>query len=172
MSSKLTSMHSTMQPSPPPGALRQPPIKIIPVQTKNLCFTLFVCFFCTFSFAFIFFQSSLGLFLLAPYVNHDAYPSATRVLHGDVMFVRACRDLKAGTEITDTYVEVMQPLCNRSYQLIGFVGNSSDCCCDRDILEKAVLEPTKVIDTKMKYEFFDKIRQVHKSVMKIEKYCI
>lgn len=47
--------------------------------------------------------SGMGLWVLASYINHDCYSNAASVVVGDVMFVRAVRDIKCGEEITQPY---------------------------------------------------------------------
>lgn len=42
-----------------------------------------------------------GLFLVASLINHSCRPSAARIFLGDLMFLRAARDLEKGEEVTD-----------------------------------------------------------------------
>ena len=45
----------------------------------------------------------VGLWVLPAFMNNSCVPSATRLLVGTTMFVRATRDLEAGEEITFNY---------------------------------------------------------------------
>ncbi|KAF7593305.1 hypothetical protein BBP40_011685 [Aspergillus hancockii] len=47
-----------------------------------------------------------GIWRCASYINHSCYYTAERAIIGDMMAVRACRDLPVGTEITIPYVVV------------------------------------------------------------------
>ncbi|KAF2167662.1 hypothetical protein M409DRAFT_21818 [Zasmidium cellare ATCC 36951] len=73
-------------------------------------------------------RASAGLWIRASYMNHSCVPNTTREFVGDLMVVRASRDIKAGDEITHIYddssdVDVRAESLMRTW---GFV-----CACPR-----------------------------------------
>ena len=75
-----------------------------------------------------------AIFLVASLVNHSCRPSAARVFLGDMMFVRAARDLNAGDEITDGYISVLQPALERRRAIRERYG--FELCEDRILVEE------------------------------------
>ncbi|TCD60526.1 hypothetical protein EIP91_009934 [Steccherinum ochraceum] len=55
-----------------------------------------------------------GLYELPSFCNHACLPSADRTFFGDVMAIRATRDLKAGEEVTMTYCDSAQTYQKRT----------------------------------------------------------
>ncbi|CAE7362418.1 SMYD2 [Symbiodinium natans] len=83
-----------------------------------------------------------GLWLLTSFINHSCCPNVQRVLLHDRMVVRAARDLHAGEELVDSYVQVLQPLRRRRTELER---SYRFCCnCHRCVLELEVLDGQQV----------------------------
>ncbi|CAE7940042.1 SMYD2 [Symbiodinium necroappetens] len=83
-----------------------------------------------------------SIFLTASLVNHSCRPTAARVFLGDLMFVRAARDLRMGEEITDGYISVLQPVFERVAGIrkrYGFELHE-----DRGVVETALLPEPEV----------------------------
>ncbi|KAJ7953842.1 Histone-lysine N-methyltransferase [Quillaja saponaria] len=55
----------------------------------------------------------VGLWFLASFINHSCCPNARRLHVGDYLIVHACRDIKAGEEITFAYFDPLSPLDKR-----------------------------------------------------------
>lgn len=70
--------------------------------------------------------ASCGIWLRASYMNHSCVPNTTVALIGDMMIVRAARDIKAGEEILTSYVSVTARFPEREKKL-GFWGFQCDC---------------------------------------------
>lgn len=51
-------------------------------------------------------NSTAGIWIRASYINHDCMGTARRSFIGDIMVVRAARDMDAGTEITFPYLKL------------------------------------------------------------------
>eukprot|EP00913_Durusdinium_trenchii_P000201 g183.t1 len=102
-----------------------------------------------------------AIFLVASLVNHSCRPSAARVFLGDMMFVRAARDLNAGDEITDGYISVLQPALERRRAIRERYG--FELCEDRILVEEhlfskaAVTELLEKIDNANSLEDFSEI---------------
>lgn len=74
-----------------------------------------------------------GMFLLGTLANHACTPSASRVYLGDVMFMRAARELEAGEEVTISYSPFPLSLPERQTFLKGY---GFVCRCLRCKLEE------------------------------------
>ena len=83
-----------------------------------------------------------SIFLTASLVNHSCRPTAARVFLGDLMFVRAARDLKLGEEITDGYISVLQPVFERVLGIRKRYG--FELQEDRGVVEAALLPEPQV----------------------------
>ncbi|CAL1144921.1 unnamed protein product [Cladocopium goreaui] len=83
-----------------------------------------------------------GIFLLASLVNHSCQPSAARIFLGDMMFVRAARHMRAGDEVTDGYVSVVQPATERRKAIRERYG--FDLTGDRILLEEQLFSEAVV----------------------------
>lgn len=69
---------------------------------------------------------SCGIWLRAAYMNHSCVPNTTGAFIGDMMIVRAARDIKAGEEILTSYLTVTTTFPRRKKKL-GFWGFECDC---------------------------------------------
>jgi len=85
-----------------------------------------------------------ALFLLGSLVNHSCRPTAARVFLGDMMFVRAARNMSRGEEITDGYISVLQPCFERRQSLQQRHG--IDLCDDRAKVEDMLLPECRARD--------------------------
>jgi SET domain-containing protein len=47
---------------------------------------------------------STGMWILASYINHSCNPNSVRCFIGDMIIIRAARDLPTGTELMISYV--------------------------------------------------------------------
>ncbi|XP_078441136.1 SET domain protein 35 [Wolffia australiana] len=79
--------------------------------------------------------AGVGLWLLASLVNHSCCPNARRLHVGDHLLVHASRDIKAGEEITFSYVDALAPLGKRRTALAATWGFR--CGCRRCEFEEA-----------------------------------
>ncbi|XP_020101102.1 uncharacterized protein LOC109719021 [Ananas comosus] len=57
--------------------------------------------------------SGVGLWVLPSFLNHCCAPSVRRLHIDDWVVIHACRDIKAGEEITSAYFDVLSPLDKR-----------------------------------------------------------
>uniref|UniRef100_A0A6V7QQL5 SET domain-containing protein n=1 Tax=Ananas comosus var. bracteatus TaxID=296719 RepID=A0A6V7QQL5_ANACO len=57
--------------------------------------------------------SGVGLWVLPSFLNHCCAPSVRRLHIDDWVIIHACRDIKAGEEITSAYFDVLSPLDKR-----------------------------------------------------------
>jgi len=73
--------------------------------------------------------ASTGLWTFGSYMNHSCVPNARAASIGDMMTVRAARDMKAGTEITVSYAEAPVNSHDRQHchKHWGFVCDCSYC---------------------------------------------
>lgn len=83
-----------------------------------------------------------GLWLLPAFVNHSCVPNVQRIIVCDCLFLRSGRDLRAGEELFDCYIETLQPLAKRVGQLSNY--GIAECYCERCSLERAVLDTDEV----------------------------
>ncbi|KAL2824205.1 hypothetical protein BDW59DRAFT_180299 [Aspergillus cavernicola] len=87
--------------------------------------------------------NSCGVWALASYINHSCYSNARRAFIGDMMIVRAARDLPANTEITFSYksplnnVSKEKPVDHRHW------GFKCSCIICQDLLATANSTLTK-----------------------------
>ncbi|TLS27253.1 hypothetical protein PpBr36_04920 [Pyricularia pennisetigena] len=72
-------------------------------------------------------ESSTGIWLRASYANHSCIPNATRAFVGDMMIVRATRDIPAGGEILMGYAGLDKPFAERQKKLKASYGFECDC---------------------------------------------
>ncbi|XWW98055.1 hypothetical protein V2A60_006051 [Cordyceps javanica] len=80
-----------------------------------------------------------GVWLRASYINHACYPNCHRVFIGDMVIVRAARDLAAGTELLATYTEPT-PFDSLSTAQDKLRRWEFVCCCDLCEARKRVAE--------------------------------
>ncbi|KAH8108157.1 hypothetical protein BXZ70DRAFT_1060770 [Cristinia sonorae] len=79
-------------------------------------------------------DKSIALYELPSFCNHSCMPSANRAFFGDVMVMRASRNLNAGDEVTLAYHSGTEPLGERSEHLTlkwGFTCQCLLCKADR-----------------------------------------
>ncbi|KAK4493981.1 hypothetical protein PRZ48_015167 [Zasmidium cellare] len=79
-------------------------------------------------------RASAGLWIRASYMNHSCVPNTEREFIGDLMVVRASRDVKAGDEITHIYDD-SNDLEKRAESLMrtwGFVCECPRCLAERE----------------------------------------
>eukprot|EP00931_Biecheleriopsis_adriatica_P018001 TRINITY_DN12724_c0_g1_i1.p1 TRINITY_DN12724_c0_g1~~TRINITY_DN12724_c0_g1_i1.p1 ORF type:complete len:390 (-),score=57.42 TRINITY_DN12724_c0_g1_i1:78-1247(-) len=67
-----------------------------------------------------------GLWPLVAYMNHSCRPNVHRNFVGDLVVCRASVDMKAGTELVDTYTTLCQPALSRQVSLSRY-GFTCDC---------------------------------------------
>ncbi|KAM0466045.1 hypothetical protein ACHAPV_000998 [Trichoderma viride] len=85
-------------------------------------------------------DQSTGIWLQASYSNHSCIPNATRAFIGDMMIVRATRDIPVGGEILMVYAHSDQPFDERQKRLKN--GYGFKCDCDLCRAEAKVPKPT------------------------------
>ncbi|PON28656.1 TPR domain-containing protein [Trichoderma gamsii] len=73
------------------------------------------------------FGESTGIWLQASYANHSCLPNATRAFIGDMMIVRALRDIPVGGEILMQYVPQDKPFEERQDIVKNHYGFKCDC---------------------------------------------
>lgn len=71
-------------------------------------------------------EESSGIWLHASYMNHSCLPNTIRAFIGDMMIVRATRDIKAGEEILTPYLPATTRFPQRKEKL-GLRGFECDC---------------------------------------------
>jgi tetratricopeptide (TPR) repeat protein len=77
---------------------------------------------------------SAGLWIVASYMNHSCVPNAEKEYIGDLMVLRATREIKAGDEVMHTYVQVNSDFAGRGKSLLevwGFVCDCGLCVAER-----------------------------------------
>jgi hypothetical protein len=72
-------------------------------------------------------KESLGLFVHASYMNHSCLNNTSRSIIGDMMIVRATRDIPANTEITTSYLSPNIGEPNRTNELAKAWKFQCDC---------------------------------------------
>jgi hypothetical protein len=74
-----------------------------------------------------------GFWVHASYVNHSCLPNTVRTFIGDVHFLRACRDIAVGEELTHQYVSPEIDISARQEKLQNTWGFECDCrLCEID----------------------------------------
>ncbi|UKZ67652.1 uncharacterized protein TrAtP1_008807 [Trichoderma atroviride] len=73
------------------------------------------------------FNDSTGIWLQASYANHSCLPNATRAFIGDMMIVRALREIPVGGEILMQYVPQDKPFDKRQEVVENHYGFKCDC---------------------------------------------
>jgi len=68
---------------------------------------------------------SVGLWILASYINHSCLPNIYRSTIGNTMIVRAAADLLAGTELRHSYIDSETSYEDRQEVLSGYVSNAA-----------------------------------------------
>jgi len=87
-------------------------------------------------------ENSTGIWLQASYANHSCLPNVARAFIGDMMVVRALRDLRAGEEIFMGYIGPTEPLGKRQKQMRDSYGFECDCAlCQAEVkIHKTIIE--------------------------------
>ncbi|UKZ86806.1 uncharacterized protein TrAFT101_002631 [Trichoderma asperellum] len=87
-------------------------------------------------------DQSTGIWLQASYSNHSCLPNATRAFIGDMMVVRAARDIPAGGEIFMGYGALEKPFAERQKRLKNSYGFECDCdlCRAEAKVQKATMD--------------------------------
>ncbi|KAG5604050.1 hypothetical protein H5410_025542 [Solanum commersonii] len=88
----------------------------------------------------------IGLWILSSFINHSCDPNVRRSHIGDHVMIHACRDIKAGEELTFAYFDVFTPFRDREEKAKnwGFV-----CKCKRCNLEKGVSSNQEMMEIEM-----------------------
>nr|AAT66763.1 Putative TPR domain containing protein, identical [Solanum demissum] len=88
----------------------------------------------------------IGLWILSSFINHSCDPNVRRSHVGDHVMIHACRDIKAGKELTFAYFDVFTPFRDREEKAKnwGFV-----CKCKRCNLEKGVCSNQEMMEIEM-----------------------
>jgi hypothetical protein len=83
---------------------------------------------------------SCGIWPMASYINHSCYSNARRAFIGDMMMIRATRDLTANTEITFWYQMPVENEYDERQKKFRQWNFKCDCimCLDDQITEKSV----------------------------------
>lgn len=92
-------------------------------------------------------SGSRGIWLYGSYLNHSCLPSAYRSFMGNMMQVRATRDIKKGEEVLVAYVDPTWPFDKRRKSLKA-LGLAAGCDCALCKVEGAL--PTEILE-KRKY---------------------
>ncbi|CAM9805203.1 unnamed protein product [Sphacelaria rigidula] len=75
------------------------------------------------------FVVGVGMFPLAAMINHSCRPNCTFTYHGEKMMVRTLEPVKAGTELTVYYIDLLQSTADRQRMLLE--SKHFLCCCPR-----------------------------------------
>ncbi|KAJ2900106.1 hypothetical protein MKZ38_002599 [Zalerion maritima] len=73
------------------------------------------------------YKTSTGIWLQASYANHSCLQNAAGAFIGDMMVVRALRDLRAGDEILMRYVGPIEPCAGRQKRMRNLYDFECDC---------------------------------------------
>ncbi len=101
---------------------------------------------------------SCGIWTQASYINHSCTSTARRAFIGDMMIVRAARDLKAGAEITFWYYNPSDEVPQKIFQQWGFR-------CDCTICEDIKATHASVITARQR--LFLKMKRIFESTIPI-----
>ncbi|GES82605.1 hypothetical protein GLOIN_2v1627559 [Rhizophagus clarus] len=92
-----------------------------------------------------------GLWILPSYFSHSCVDvNAERLIIGDMMFIRSCRPISSGSELTFNYCSPMGSYEERSYALRLFGINNCSCrLCnlDRSESKKTKLRQASILET-------------------------
>jgi len=113
---------------------------------------------------------SAGLWIVASYINHSCVPNAEKEYIGDLMVLRATREIKAGDEVMHTYVQVDSDFEGRRKSLLevwGFVCDCGLCVAERED-EESVREKRRRLEREAE-ALMDEKGGSRLAVMKIRK---
>lgn len=68
-----------------------------------------------------------GFWIHTSYINHECLPNSVRTFIGDVLLLRATRDINAGEEITAQYIAPELTIEDRQQRFLGTWGFKCDC---------------------------------------------
>ena len=68
-----------------------------------------------------------GIWIMPSYINHSCWPNSVRSFLGDLLIVRAARDIQEGEEITMNYLDNESCLQNRQEELYSGWGFNCKC---------------------------------------------
>ncbi|KAJ6258634.1 hypothetical protein Dda_6682 [Drechslerella dactyloides] len=77
-----------------------------------------------------------GLWLLCSYFNHSCVPNARRTILGDMMIVRAAKDMPADKEVLISYTDVKTEFPDRRMQIMNSWG--FECTCNLCLWESSL----------------------------------
>lgn len=92
--------------------------------------------------------TAAGIWLHVSHANHSCIPNADRSFIGDMMVVRATRDIKAGEEITLAHVSASDPYLERKERLssYGIECGCKLCKTEKSIPNKRLSKRAKLVD--------------------------
>lgn len=81
-------------------------------------------------------HKSAGIWINASYINHSCLPNIQTAFIGDMMIIRAAKDLDAGSELTYSYIGLLGTYEERHSGLkhYGFQCTCGRCLSDKEIL--------------------------------------
>lgn len=90
--------------------------------------------------------NSTGIWLHASYMNHSCLPNTARAFIGDMMIVRATRDIAAGEEILTSYqpAAMVFPERREKFKLWGFKCDCPLCLIERQLPASAFTDRGRV----------------------------
>jgi hypothetical protein len=111
-----------------------------------------------------------GLWIVASYMNHSCVPNAEKEYIGDLMVLRATREIKAGDEVMHTYVQVDSDFEDRRKILLEVWGFVCDCglCAAEKGDEESVREKRRRLEREAE-ALMDEKGGSRLAVMKIRK---
>lgn len=80
-------------------------------------------------------HKSAGIWIYASYINHSCLPNIETAFIGDMMIIRAAKDLDAGTELTYSYTGLLGAYDERQSGLKDY---GFQCTCSRCLSDKMV----------------------------------
>lgn len=97
---------------------------------------------------------SVGLWILASYINHSCLPNIYRSTIGNTMIVRAAADLLAGTELRHSYIDSETSYEDRQEVLSGY---GFECSCSLCQAQKNTSNKKKKKKPKLAAAFLERI---------------
>jgi len=106
-----------------------------------------------------------GLWIMPSYINHSCWPNSVRSFLGDLLIVRAARDISEGEEITITYFENESSVQKRQKALYSKWGFNCKCTlCEVEVAESQEVQDRRqeLVEKALKFEVYLK-RSVEKT---------
>lgn len=96
-------------------------------------------------------ETGTGIWAQASYANHSCLPNAARAFVGDMMVVRALKDIRAMEEIFMGYISPTEPLSKRQKRMREGYGFDCDCamCQAEAKVHKTIMEKRALIRKKI-----------------------